>query len=908
VILRRVHVEGWRHLATKVEVGPFSEGLNVLHGPNATGKSTLFEAITRALLDDHRVTGKDADGLRSWGRALAPSVTVEITHGGAEYRITKRFLDEPFAKLERREGGRFVAFAEREAAVTLARELLSKSPPARGLSQLKNWGIAQVLWAVQRGGGLGELSADVVSQMQARLTGNGASPERESGPIERAIEELYASIYTQKGELKRGKDAPAIVRLRAELESARAAERQALDEQERFEEAVRGFEDLKARRAQAARDVTELRATLERARNEAAEQRRLLERRRELEARAELARAGFRELEERAAELKHVRASLKEQRERLARIESDAPARERELESRRQVEHEADRALQGVREDLRKLGDSKKSAELAMKLHDTREKLLAAQTRLRDVRTALDLVASRKKARGELVAPDAKALAAIRASAKQRDEAQVRLDSSLITLEILPERRGNLHVVTGEDLGDRELDPGVPLEVKGSPRVVVDVPGFGRVSASGPSGSSTELREKRDEAARRLADLTRGLGTSELGELDELHEKAKRLDDHVDKAEAQLSTLLGGANVETLERAHALLARSVDEILASRPAWRDAPPDAAALAASVAAGETSLVAEVQALETRWKAAYKALSDAKERQGTIGAETGAARAQLASLEAARAELEGDGKSDAEREAQRTEIAIKVTAADAELAAVQRALGSITGDPLELSKTLEARLADAEKASATALVDEVKADARIAELAMRGTYSALAAIQERRVGLEANLAREELRANAVRLLRDTVKTCREEARAVITGPIEKVATRILERVSGRRLGRLELSEAFSPAHVVPESLADAVALERVSGGEEEQIQLAARLALADVLAKDERQLVVLDDVLVHTDAARHARILRVLEEAAGRLQVLIITCHPEWYRGLEGATYFDLEKIARDGDGV
>jgi DNA repair exonuclease SbcCD ATPase subunit len=76
-------------------VGPFQEGLNVIHAPNATGKSTLFEAMRRGFLDGHRVGGKEVEVIRPWGRELAPTVTVEFSHGGQEYRITKRFLDSP---------------------------------------------------------------------------------------------------------------------------------------------------------------------------------------------------------------------------------------------------------------------------------------------------------------------------------------------------------------------------------------------------------------------------------------------------------------------------------------------------------------------------------------------------------------------------------------------------------------------------------------------------------------------------------------------------------------------------------------------------------------------------------------------------------------------------------------------
>ena len=116
MILRTIRVQGWRCLADPVEVGPFSERLNVLHAPNATGKSTLFEALLRGLLDSHGVSGREVAALRPWGRALAPTVTVEFAHGGVEYRLTKRFLDRPLSELERQEGGRFVRMAEGDAA------------------------------------------------------------------------------------------------------------------------------------------------------------------------------------------------------------------------------------------------------------------------------------------------------------------------------------------------------------------------------------------------------------------------------------------------------------------------------------------------------------------------------------------------------------------------------------------------------------------------------------------------------------------------------------------------------------------------------------------------------------------------------------------------------------------------
>lgn len=149
MILQSISVANWRCFLESVELGPFADGLNIVHAPNGTGKSTLFEAMRHGLLDGHGVSGKEVDGLRPWGRELAPKVTVEFVHGGVEYRITKQFLDRQSALLERKETGRYRPLAEGTSADDQTRVLLTQNPPGRGLAQVRNWGLAQVLWAPQ---------------------------------------------------------------------------------------------------------------------------------------------------------------------------------------------------------------------------------------------------------------------------------------------------------------------------------------------------------------------------------------------------------------------------------------------------------------------------------------------------------------------------------------------------------------------------------------------------------------------------------------------------------------------------------------------------------------------------------------------------------------------------------------
>ena len=145
MILHSISVENWRNFLGEHFVGPFEEGINILHAPNATGKSTLFEALQRALMDNHNTTGEDAKKLRPWGRALSPGVRVEFTVGGKRYRVAKNFLDGPKSLLERWEDGSYKPLAEGPKADEDTRKLITAEGSRKGLSKPEHWGLRLLL-------------------------------------------------------------------------------------------------------------------------------------------------------------------------------------------------------------------------------------------------------------------------------------------------------------------------------------------------------------------------------------------------------------------------------------------------------------------------------------------------------------------------------------------------------------------------------------------------------------------------------------------------------------------------------------------------------------------------------------------------------------------------------------------
>ena len=899
MILRSIAVQGWRCFANPVSVGPFTESLNVLHAPNATGKSTLFEAMRLGLLDGHRVTGRDVENLRPWGRALAPTVTVAFSHDGAEYRVMKRFLDHPVVELERRENETFVRVAEGDAADQKIREILTRNPPGRGLSRPENRGLAQVLWAPQGDLSLGKLSGNLVADIRTALDVQVSDPS--SGPLEERIEAAYLRFFTSGGQYKRGKDAPAVARLRESLPAAIEAQRTAEEQQRIFEDAARRVEDLRARRAQARHDAEALTRSLHQARGRAETYRALLSDKAQRVERVKAAEAQHGELRQRIDAIKAAAKELSDVRQAVVSLRSELPAWAREVE---QQEMEAARAKMAL-EDVRKTRDANEAvrqrAERAARYLDERRRASDLDERLRRLAEASGTLTQHKLERSRLVAPDAKMLRAVRKAMRDHDDAQVRLEAALITLEIVAENAGVLLVIEGGSPGERSLSAGVPAQVKGSPEVVVDLPGIARFRARGPAGSIAEIRAEREKAANKLKALTEAFGTVDVEALDTLQDKAIQLDERIAAAQVQIDTLLAEETIEQIEMERATRAAMISGIVADYPNWHDAPPDAEALRVEADANQRVFLAALDAAEAARDAAQAALNAASQQQGLVQVRIETADKSERSLTARLAELIDDGKSEGEREKELTGILLAWEAARASLEEIKARLAEFGDDPSATVTTLEKQLQAADDAATEALEQEKTEEGRLMHAAAQGPYSGLCRAEEEVARLKREIASEELRLAAIRLLRTTVEDSRNAALAAVAAPVELAATRTLQRIAGNRLGRVQLGEAFEPTQVLPEVTDLPVSIENTSGGEREQIYLATRLALADVLTKGEHQLVVLDDVLVATDAGRLARVMRILEEAGQRLQVLILTCHPERYLGLDGAHFIDLDQI-------
>ena len=168
-----------------------------------------------------------------------------------------------------------------------------------------------------------------------------------------------------------------------------------------------------------------------------------------------------------------------------------------------------------------------------------------------------------------------------------------------------------------------------------------------------------------------------------------------------------------------------------------------------------------------------------------------------------------------------------------------------------------------------------------------LLSQGPYTSLADAEEEIACLRLQEEREQLRLEAIRTLWITYQAEKLGALDGLAEPVSLRATELLAEFAGRPVAGLQLSVDFSETAISPVEAGREAALEEMSGGEQEQILLAIRLALAENLTRTEKHMVVLDDVLLNTDDQRLVRILNYFERHKDQMQVVVLTCHPERY---------------------
>jgi energy-coupling factor transporter ATP-binding protein EcfA2 len=150
--LRSVALNQFKKFTKPVRLDALGDGLNVVVGPNEMGKSTLLDALRAALFEKHSSKAQPITALQNDRNQAAPVVELAFELDDGVYRIAKRFVKKPYARLSCPDGRTL----EGDAAEDALRRLLGFDEPGKTGAKAETLGMWNVLW-VQQGHSFGEL-------------------------------------------------------------------------------------------------------------------------------------------------------------------------------------------------------------------------------------------------------------------------------------------------------------------------------------------------------------------------------------------------------------------------------------------------------------------------------------------------------------------------------------------------------------------------------------------------------------------------------------------------------------------------------------------------------------------------------------------------------------------------------
>ena len=841
----------------------FSSGVTIVEGPNEVGKSSIHQAITQLREDKDSSRKASVKDTQPVGSDVGPQVSLHLSTGDFEVRYSKRWIKQPFTELsilkpvpEQLSGNeaheRFLAILDETVDV----DLLDALDVAQGRS-LDQASLAEIKALHGALGDAGEDLADhdafldrVESEYLRFFTAKG----KETGELRRLTEELPAADEQYRELKARSADMDARVdrhaRATDRLKNVRTQLESAATEREDAEKAVQAVSGLKT----ALDRALERAGAAQRERQRAEETR---DRRRALITETTTAEKAVKAADE---ALEKVTAAQQEKDSSLDEAQKGLEARQAELVS-------AQEEAKAASADLARARARKEVDALRKRLVDIREQ----ERRAAEAKATIGSISVTAKDVDKLgglftelrIAQNAKTAAAAQIIARRLGDTAVSIDG----VDVPKDSAEEFAVTTDLQI---HIDSVVDITVR-------------------PGQSPAELDRELESAQTRLdAELDR-LDVTTLEQARERSEVRTDAEAVLAEATSTLRVLIGDDDRDGL----------------------DAALTRAEHVAGDAADSSKSAASIDELEARVESTTAAVDDASAKVETARttleriradrdeARVAAVRAQSTREQAAttlqnlstRLSTDREANSDESLDETLTAAAATLTQLEDEAAAARSEYDAADPETLEMRLQNALQLVESKQKQQEKDRQEVdQLSALIDDRAAEGIYDKLKAAEQNLESIRSKLARMQRQANAIKLLRDTVLTHKEEAQRRYVAPFKEAIEKLGRVIFGQGLS-VEISENLE---IVSRTLnGRTVAFDALSGGTKEQLALIGRLAVATLVDADAGAPVILDDAFGFSDEQRLAALNVILGNVGRKAQVILLTCQPDRFSSIGGA---------------
>lgn len=871
----------------------FDESRTLIGGPNECGKSTLIEAIHRALFLKSKVTGDVQKSMVSTTSPGTPEVDVIFEAGGRNYELTKRFSGTGGTTRLVEIGGPALLGDEAESrlAALLGVEAIGGG---RGVGDraFQQWSHLWV-WQGQSGNDPTEYASAQHNSLLQRLQLSGGATAMQSA-LDTAVATRFAvaaEATFARGRAKAGSELD-----RAEVAATAAEEKLGLARERlgRLRQAVDDYDDASNTLTRVENDSRLIIAQLTTA-NEKQAQVEELRRQESLQINAAQSAA------ERLAGLERADGQVATVRKLIAGIDLELAPKNAEVSRLAEAHNEIRQRAELAARDYESACEATSAQRLQHDLATAWLGQFERAVRFAELSKKAEQVQKLESTLSELRQDLAKLPGLDAAHLRKLHKLETELGSAEASLQAMA---AGLDIVAADQ---PVLVGGLPMSA-GDTRILVDdteitIGGSIRLRVRPGGGTSlAEARQNAHDARHALQKLLNSAGVSSVTDASEVVARRADLATRIKSSESALEGLDAANIVLALADARAASAAADSDVsrrLEQVPGV--VGPNSAPEAKKLAEAESQRLHDAETGERRGKLARdaeaKALTDSEASLQTsrqdIEKQTraiGDLRAQLRLL------IETHGDDDVRSRAL-TDARSASTAKSELLASTRRAVAELQPDLLAADLS---RLQRAQRQ-----VEEIKIDAEtkraVAQAALRsdGTddpEAALALALSQADSAREHLAAVRRKAEAIQLLHQMFL---DEQRALSDRFTRPLADKISEYLQclfgpGTRANVALMENSFGGIQLVRSADGGrAQPFETLSDGAREQVAAAMRLAMAEVLAADYDGClpIVFDDAFAYSDPNRVQTVQRMLDLASTHgLQVIVLTCTPSDYSAL------------------
>ena len=899
-----INVEQFGTIDGPVDI-ELDRGLNVIHGPNEAGKSTLMKAIWFAMTQRATSTAQNIkDVVPKTGGT--PRVQLEFSADGDQWALEKVF-DGRSGKthLRRRSAAGSSEDFQGSKANKRLYELLGFGAPSGRRKTPAHFGLWPLTWvkqgedlsnpgtALQNEGRDSDLTETLGELTGQTLTGT------KGQQILSEVQEEYEKFYTPKGDESRRSGAP-LHEAKQKLEKAKQELEELENRQNSYEADLRDYARLQKQIRKLKSEIPTCNKRLSDAKEDKREVEKLESDRKVLEA----------NLKSKEGELERWEQELEQRdewRDAIEKLEAEVEEENGKIETLgEEIDEQANNRpeLKSERDDAKEAYDEAKERRKAL---GSQLEVLRLQERYENLKSLSDKAQEHRdeltNVRGKLREIDITQgdVDRLREAKKALEEAERDLQAASARVEVTAlegldvEIAGEKTSLQADQRHEATVDAPTTLRIEELVEVTVH-PG---------KRDFASLRENREQAERDYEALCEQHDVKSHREAQRLLRRRKELEND-EKRYSELLAQIAEDGIDSLnEKLQEVEGRleGAREQVEEFAQELDVPEDESECQAELEEAKT----DAGELEEELDAARKQLNqhdkDTTELERKRGLKEQALATAQDQLEDARQRL----REAFEERGDDEEVQQSLTAAQESVDQYKEEIEELE-DKLESADEVELRVQQAERALENVEEDLTKAkedfavcEDRLRDGDLHGLHERIAESERDVEEAKRNVARLRRRAEATKLLYDTLEETRREIRGKYHGPLRDSAKTLLETLFPG--ANVDFGEGFGIRQLNrPEKGGDD--FDALSFGTREQVGIVVRLAMARLLASEGQRLpVFLDDILSSSDSDRFQAMTPVFARVAQNVQVIVTTCHGSRFRALGADRVIDLERQKR-----